>query len=167
MLLCWSSAFSWYVIPCLDKEFDIFFSAIFMSSFFFYSNLLNMVKANYNTRDMRALQRELRKTKCELVQTKKNAAAFSKMVYRARDKALVSFLRTHKQKKTLGQENRILLQSLNNFNAVCNKQQMTIRKQAASIKMLQKSSKELHLLKRSLKSIRHKRNPRLIRVADI
>jgi len=124
-----------------------------------------MVKSN--TRDMRALQREVRKTKRELVQTKKNAAAFSKMVHGARDNALVSFLRIYKQKKALGQENRILLQSLKNFNAACNKQQMTIRKQAACIKMLHKSSKELHLLKRSLKSIRHKRNPHLIRVADI
>tara|TARA_B110000008_G_C16930484_1_gene548490 strand:+ start:1044 stop:1382 length:339 start_codon:yes stop_codon:yes gene_type:complete len=112
---------------------------------------------------MRALQRELLKTRSELVQTKQKAALFNKMVHRAHDKAIVTFSNIIKQKKTLEQENKILLQSLKNFNAVCNKQKMTIRKRVITIKTLQKASKELHMTG----SIQHRRNPHIIRVADI
>tara|TARA_B100000795_G_scaffold123832_1_gene92312 strand:- start:490 stop:834 length:345 start_codon:yes stop_codon:yes gene_type:complete len=114
---------------------------------------------------MRALQRELLKTRSELVQTKQKATVFNKMVHRAHDKAIVTFLNIIKQKKTLEQENQILLQSLKNFNAVCNKQKMTIRKRVSTIKTLQKASKELHMT--GLESIQHRRNPHIIRVADI
>jgi len=126
-----------------------------------------MVKSNTPSRNMRALQRELCKTRSELVQTKQNAAAFHKMVHRARDKAIYNISCINKQKTTLEKENQIFLQSLKNFNAACNKQKTTIRKQVSTIKKLQRTSKELHLLKKGLKSIQHRRNPQIIRVADI
>lgn len=126
-----------------------------------------MVKSNTTPRNMRALQRELFKTRSELVQMKQKATTFNKMVHRAHDKAIVTFSNIVKQKKTLEQENQILLHSLKNFNAVCNKQKMTIRKQSSTIKTLQKGSKELNILKRGLKTIQHRRNPSIIRAADI
>lgn len=124
-----------------------------------------MVKSN--TRDMRALQRELLKTRRELVQTKQKATTFTKMVQRARERNIQNFVRLCKKNKNLEQENKILLQSLNNFNAVCNKQKRTIQRQEMDIKKLQIASKELIILKRGLKSIQIRRNPHLTRVADI
>lgn len=124
-----------------------------------------MVKSN--TRDMRALQRELLKTRRELVQTKQKATTFTKMVQRARERNIQNFVRLCKKNKNLEQENKILLQSLNNFNAVCNKQKRTIQRQEMGIKKLQIASKELIILKRGLKSIQIRRNPHLTRVADI
>lgn len=124
-----------------------------------------MVKSN--TRDMRALQRELLKTRRELVQTKQKATTFTKMVQRARERNIQNFVRLCKKNKNLEQENKILLQSLNNFNAVCNKQKRTIQRQEMDIKKLQMASKELIILKRGLKSIQIRRNPHLTRVADI
>jgi hypothetical protein len=124
-----------------------------------------MVKSN--TRDMRALQRELLKTRRELVQTKQKAMTFTKMVQRARERNIQHFVRLCKKNKNLEQENKILLQSLNNFNAVCNKQKRTIQRQEMGIKKLQIASKELIILKRGLKSIQIRRNPHLTRVAAI
>jgi hypothetical protein len=76
-------------------------------------------------------------------------------------------VRLCKKNKNLEQENKILLQSLNNFNAVCNKQKRTIQRQEMGIKKLQIASKELIILKRGLKSIQIRRNPHLTRVAAI
>lgn len=128
-----------------------------------------MVKSNTPSRDMRALQRDLHKIKNELVQSKQNAAVFKKTVSSARDKAIAKILRMYKKEKTLEEENRLLLASLKNFNVACNKQKMIIRKQAYGIQVLQKSSKELQLLKKGLCSIHNarKRNPYLIRKVDI
>jgi len=128
-----------------------------------------MVKSNTPSRDMRALQRDRRKITNELVQSKRNAVVFKKMVSSARDKAIVKFIRLYKKEKTLEEENRLLLASLKNFNVTCNQQKMTIRKQAHGIQVLQKSYKELQLLKRGLCSIHNarKRNPYLIRKVDI
>lgn len=114
-----------------------------------------MVK--FNSRDMRVLRRELLKTKNELVKTKQNLAKMKKNTIWSRTE----------DAQTLERENKILLQSLKNFNAACNKQHMTIRKQNRGIRMLQKDSRELTLLKSGLKSIRHARNPHLIRKANI
>lgn len=126
-----------------------------------------MVKSNTPSRDMRALERELRKTKCELVQTKQNAATFSKMVHRARDKALVSFSCIHKKNKNLEKENQILLRSLKNFNVTCNKQKKRLCKQSYSIQILQKLAKELMLTKKGLENVQNTRNPHLIRTVNI
>lgn len=120
-----------------------------------------MVKSNTTSRDMRSLQRDLRKTNSELVNTKQKANTCKKLVYTRRVKAIVTFLCMYKKKKNLEQENNILRKSLKNFNASCNKQKMFMCKQARVIKMLQKESKELRLLKQGLRSIQHKRNPHL------
>lgn len=126
-----------------------------------------MVKSNTPSRDMRALQRNVFKMKNELDRTKQKSASFKKMVYVQRDRVICVFRSMHEQKKTLEQENQILLTSLKNFNKTCNEQKKTIHKQEQQLLMLHKVSKELHLLKRGLLSIQSKQNPCLSRKANI
>ena len=56
-----------------------------------------MVKSTTPSRDMRALQRDLRKTKQELALTKRNTDTFKKTVFAARDMAIVKLLRQSNQ----------------------------------------------------------------------
>ena len=118
---------------------------------------------------MRALERDFLKSKNELVQTKKNADAFKKMVHAARERALGYFRSMYKQKNILEQKNQILLTSLKNFNKTCNDQKNTIRIQERGLVRLHKTSEELRILKSGLLSIRevHKRNPHVHRKANI
>jgi len=113
-----------------------------------------MVKAN---RDMRALHRNLFKIKKELAKTERNATTRTKTMSAARNRAFC----------TLEQENKILLKSVQNFNIICNNQKKTIRVLEHGLDKLQKASKELQLLKKSLQSIECKRNPHIYRKANI
>lgn len=141
-----------------------------------------MVKSN--PRNMRSLQRDLRKTKQELVLTKRNAENFKKTAFAARDMAIVKLLRQSNQKKSLKRENQILLQSLKNFNKACNgqkkhiyaqnykchEQNKLIRQQNLQIKALNHTAslfdKELYFLKRAIRTVQ-KKNPNLIRTASV
>jgi len=120
-----------------------------------------MVKSN--PRNMRSLQRDLRKTKQELVLTKRNAENFKKTAFAARDMAIVNLLRQSNQKKSLKRENQILLQSLKNFNATCNKQQRHLLIQQKKIESFKRIAKKLYLQKKGLVETINKRNPQLIK----
>jgi len=118
-----------------------------------------MVKSNTPSRDMRALQRDLRKTKQELALTKRNTDTFKKIVFAARDMAIVKLLHQSNQKKTLKRENQILLQSLKNFNKACNKQQRHLLIQQKKIESFKRIAKKLYYKKKAINN----RNPQLIK----
>jgi deoxyribodipyrimidine photolyase len=122
-----------------------------------------MVKSNTPSRDMRALQRDLRKTKQELALTKRNTDTFKKIVFAARDMAIVKLLHQSNQKKTLKRENQILLQSLKNFNKACNKQQRHLLIQQKKIESFKRIAKKLYFQKKGLVETINKRNPQLIK----
>jgi hypothetical protein len=133
-----------------------------------------MVKSNTPSRDMRAVQRDLRKIKNELVQTKQKAAGFKHMVYNARDRATIKFCVMNTALLRFSKERDTLLKSLTNFNKSCNKQKQHILQQDYDIGVLRKTVKQLYLVNRSLRSISthevQKSNPHLcktVRKANI
>jgi len=130
-----------------------------------------MVKATPPSRAMRALQRDLLKTRHELSQLERKAATDKRKAVRMSRLAGQGFSITV---GALARENKILRTSLKNFNNICNDQKKTIRVQKHRLlemcntaKELQHTAKELELLKKGLRSIECKRNPHIYRKANI